>query len=324
MCVEREAAHNYDGEVDGVLGSEPFLMTAAALLTDARDALEAKEFEKAERTFADAIDSDPGHEGAAIGRIRANFHLGDFAAVERAGVKIFNDGTPEKAALRGLCYAGVENHLLAIPNFRMAIKGGLETKEVLTNMGYSLFRSAQYDEAIEVLEQVRRMSGDTSTANLILVRAYAMVWQRRVRGKHIHQFDDQLLLKLIEECEDSPAKFLVASQIYVSFVRRFGQNDPSVADMWGQRTLAAIRQGCELGLDPAYWNGIRRSLPESALKSPEAAQFAGVPEERAAPQHRSFFLLDPLVGSRLERYTERKLTVNDAPAPDSLVATAAN
>jgi hypothetical protein len=31
-----------------------------------------------------------------------------------------------------------------------------------------------------------------------------------------------------------------------------------------------------------------------------------------------------LVGSRLERYTERKLTVNDAPAPDSLVATAAN
>jgi hypothetical protein len=43
MCVEREAAHNYDGEVDGVLGSEPFLMTAAALLTDARDALEAKE-----------------------------------------------------------------------------------------------------------------------------------------------------------------------------------------------------------------------------------------------------------------------------------------
>jgi hypothetical protein len=43
MCVEREAAHNYDGEVDGVPGSEPFLMTAAALLTDARDALEAKE-----------------------------------------------------------------------------------------------------------------------------------------------------------------------------------------------------------------------------------------------------------------------------------------
>lgn len=294
----------------------------AQLVVDGYDAFEAKEFKKAETLFADAIDKDPGHEGAVIGWIRANFHQGNVEAVERAGVKIFNDGTPEKAALRGLCHAGVENHPLAIPSFRTAVNGGLATKEVLTDLGYSLYRSGEYDEAIEVLERVRSMGGDTSTANLILVRAYPMVWQRRVRGKPAHTFDEQLLVSLIEQSTDSPAKFFVASQIYASFVRRLGRNDPEVAELWGNRALMAIKQGCELGLDPASWNGVRRSLPESVLNSPLAAQFDDVPEERAAPQHRAFFLLDPLVGSRFDRYTERKLTADDLQPIAKLVAVA--
>lgn len=250
----------------------------ARLVSDGYDAFEAQNFKKAEALFADAMDRDPGHEGAVIGWIRANFHQGNVEAVERAGVKIFNDGTPEKAALRGLCHAGVENHPLAIPNFRTAVNGGLETKEVLTDLGYSLYRSGEYDEAIEVLERVRAMGGDTSIANLILVRAWPMVWQRRVRGKRIHEFDHQLLVSLIEQSRDCPAKFYVAAQIYASFVRRLGRNDPAVAELWGYRALMAISQGCELGLDPASWNGIRRSLPESVLNSPQAAQFNVVPE----------------------------------------------
>ena len=293
------------------------------LLTVGYDALEARKFEQAETIFADAMDRDPSHEGAVIAWIRANFYLGNVEAVERAGVRIFNDGSPEKAALRGLCHAGVENHVSAIPNFQTALDGGMATKEVLTDLGYSLYRNGQYDEAIEILEQARRMGGDTSTANLILVRAYPMVWQRRVRGKYIHKYDEQLLITLIEECEDSPAKYLVASQIYVSFVHRFGKDDPNIADNWGKRALDAMKRGCELGLDPAYWNGIRRSLPESILNSPAAAQFASVPAERVAPQHRSFFLLDPLIGSRLERCTDRKLTSKAASGSESLVATTA-
>lgn len=69
----------------------------------------------------------------------------------RAGEKIYNDGTPEKASLSGLCYAGVDEHSFPILQYKDAIAGELETREILTHPRYSFGKSGQHDEAVEVL-----------------------------------------------------------------------------------------------------------------------------------------------------------------------------
>jgi tetratricopeptide (TPR) repeat protein len=245
----------------------------ATLMADGYEAFEAKDFEKAEQLFLKAKQFDEGHEGAVLGWIRANFHLGNVEAVERAGRRIFTNGNPEKAALKGLCHAGVENHERAIIRFRDAIAGGLATREVLTNLGFSLYRTAEYDEAVEVLEKVRRMHGDTTVANLIQAYSYLNLWQQRDANGKRPKFDDQLLVNLIEECSDIPAKFKVASEVYLGTAYILGVNDPAAQDEWAHLSLAAFRRGLEFGLDPAYWNGIKDLMPQSILDTEEAKQF---------------------------------------------------
>jgi serine/threonine protein kinase len=296
----------------------------AGWVVDGYDALEAKEFEKAEQLFLKAKQFDEGHEGAEFGWIRANFHLGNVEAAARAGNRIYNDGTPEKAALSGLCYAGVDEHSFAIMQYKDAIAGGLETREILTNLGYSFWKSGQYDEAVEVLEKVRLMGGDTTTANLILAYAYSMIWQRRGdRGKRIHKFDDQLLISLIEDCSDVPAKYKTASEIYITLPRILAVKDPAAKAEWAQSSFDAFRRGVDLGLDVAYWNGLKIFMPESILATEEAKQFTEQADGRRSVQHRTLYLLDPLHGTGFDRWTERKLTTSRPAKPTNLVAAAA-
>jgi tetratricopeptide (TPR) repeat protein len=295
----------------------------ATFLADGYDAFEAKDFEKAEQLFLKAKQFDPAHEGAVIGWIRANFHLGNVEAAERAGLRIFTNGNPEMEALKGLCHAGIEKHASAIMRFRAAIDGGLATREVLTNLGYSLYRSGEYDEAVEVLEKVRRMGGDTTVANLLQVYAYSYIWQRGAnRKKTGDNYDEQLLVSLIEECSDVPAKFKVASEIYVRFARSLKGIDSAAKEEWAQRSLAAFRQGLDVGLHPAYWNGIKNSMPQSILESEEAKQFTREAEGLRSRLHRTFYLLDPITGTRLDRCTERKLTVGPALKISTIIAAA--
>jgi len=290
-------------------------------LTGAYDAFEANDFVKAEQLFLRAKQFDDGHEGAVLGWIRANFHLGNVEAAERAGSRMRSNGDPVMASLIGLCHAGIEDHQIAIINFRSAIKSGFVTREVLTNLGYSLYRSAQYDEAIDVLERVRRIGGDTTIANLLLVLSYNNVWQRRDKqGQRSQKFDYQRLVNLIDECEDIPAKFKVASEIYLGFATMVARNDQAAESMWAQRSLAAFRRGLEVGLDPAYWWGINGLMPPSILETKEAKELAALADGRRSTQHRTFYLLDPVVGTRYERWTERKLTANIPAESSSLVA----
>lgn len=295
----------------------------AGWVADGYDALAAREFEKAEQLFLKAKQFDDGHEGAEFGWIRANFHLGNVEAAARAGNRIYNDGTPEKAALSGLCFAGVDEHSLAIMQYKDAIAGGLETPEILTNLGYSYWKSGQYDEAVEVLERVRLMGGDTTTANLILAYTYSMIWQRRgARGKRIHKFDDQLLVSLIEDCSDVPAKYKTASELYVTFTRIVAGNDPVAKAEWAQSAFDAFRRGVDVGLDVAYWNNLKIFMPESILETEDAKQFTAHAEGQRATQHRTLYLLDPIHGTNFDRWTGRKLTNNRRPKSSSLIADA--
>jgi serine/threonine protein kinase len=294
----------------------------AQMLADGYDAFEAKEFEKAEKLFLQATQFDQGHEGALFGWIRANFHLGEIEAAELAASRIYSDGTPEKAALLGLCLAAIENHPTAILHFKDAIAGGLRTPEVLTNLGFSLHRSARHDEAVEVLEEVRQIGGDTTIANLIQIWSYTKIWQRRgPKGKPIQRFDDQLLISQIEECADVPAKFKVASGLYIGVSCYLGRRDQAVKEEWAQRSLAAFRRGIDVGLDPAYWNHISGLMPQSILDTDEAKQFALQAAGRRSTQHRTFYLLDPIAGTRFDRWTERKLTSGPIAKRSNLVAT---
>ncbi|MDA1164484.1 MAG: protein kinase [Planctomycetota bacterium] len=290
------------------------------ILANGYDAFEDADYHAAEKFFLAAIRFDPGHEGAVLGYIRSSFKLGNVEAAERTALQIHNDGTPEKAALHGLCYAGTNNHKMAVTAFRTAIDGGLETRQVLTDLGYSLSACGQYQDAVDVLERVRRMGGDTSIANLILVRAYPMLWQQREKGKPIYDFDEQLLIKLIEDSGDSRARSFTAAQVYALLAGMFGREDPDIKDEWAQRSLSEFSHGCELGLDLAYWNGIKHAMSDSVLKSQEAKKFAGVPGDRFPAQHKTFFLLDPIVGTRLERCVDKKLAAKIAVEPEGLVA----
>ncbi len=279
-------------------------------MSDGYDAFEAKDFEKAEQLFLRVRQLDEAHEGAVFAWIRANFHLGNVSAAGEAAQRIPDDGTPEKAALKGLCDAAIRNHRSAIRRFEEAIAGGLATKEVLTNLGFSLRALSRNEEAVKVLEEVRRMGGNTTTANLILNSVYYQLWlQRDETGKYKYDFDAQYLVKLIDECDDVPAKFRVASEIYIGIGQVLAQRnkDPATKQEWAKRSVAAFRQGLEVGLHPAYWNGIKNSMPQSILDSEEANQFAAQAAGPGPTQHRTFYLLDPIVGTRFDRWTARKL-----------------
>jgi serine/threonine protein kinase len=296
----------------------------AGWVADGYDALEAEEFERAEQLFLKAKQLDEGHEGAQFGWIRANFHLGNVEAAARAGKRIYSDGTPEKAALSGLCFAGVDEHSLAIMQYKDAIAGGLETREILTNLGYSFWKSGQYDKAVEVLEKVRLMGGDTTTANLILAYSYSMIWQRKgERGKRIHKFDDQLLVSLIEDCSDVPAKYKTASEIYSTLPRILAGNDPAAKAKWAQSSFDAFRRGVDVGLDVSYWNSIKIFMPESILATAQAKQFTEQAAGRRSTQHRTLLLLDPLHGTGFDRWTGRKLTTIRPASSPKLIAAAA-
>ena len=297
----------------------------AQLVEGGYDAFAAQDFEKAEQLFLKARQIDEGHDGATFGWIRANFHLGNVETAERAAAGIFNDGTPEKAALSGLCHAGIESHSLAILLFKDAIAGGLDTREVLTNLGYSLYRSGKYDEAIEVLEESKVRGGDPTIANVLQVLSYSYVWQRRgPRGKPIQKFDEPLIASLLAECRDVPAKFKVASDVYIGLAHTIARKDAALKEEWMQRSFAAFRQGLEVGLDPANWNGIKNLMSESILQTEEAKQFTEQAAGRRSTQHRTLYLLDPLVGTRFDRWTERKLTTGPIGKPASLVASNAD
>lgn len=281
------------------------------LLTDGFDACESEDYKSAEKHFLQAMNTDPGHEGAVLAWIRTNFKLGNVSAVEREARNIYRDGSPVKSALHGLGYAGVENFELAIPAFEDAVAKGMASREVLSNLGFSYYRFGKYDEAIEVLERVRRMGGDTSIANVVLAQCYTMVWQRRVKGKLIHHFDDQLLENLVIESRDSPATSLLGSQLYALLANRYGRHDPVAREQWARKSLNLFSRGCDLGLAPTYWNAIKHVMPESLLATEAGQRFAEVPSDRRSRQHLSLFLMDPFVGTRFERWTGRKLNEDD-------------
>ena len=74
-----------------------------------------------------------------------------------------------------------------------------------------------------------------------------MVWQRRgARGKRIHQFDDPLLVSLIEDCSDIPAKCKTASNLYATFTRIVAGNDPAAKTEWAQSSFDAFQPGVEV------------------------------------------------------------------------------
>ncbi|MFT4555584.1 MAG: serine/threonine protein kinase [Planctomycetaceae bacterium] len=295
------------------------------LLADGYDAFQAKDFETAEQLFLKAKQLDEGHEGAIFGWIRTNFHLGNVEVAERATAGFFNDGAPEKAALSGLCHAGIESHPLAIIHFEDAIARGFRTPEVLTNLGFSLYRSGKYDKAVEVLEEVRQLGGDTTIANLLQVLSYSHLWHERDdEGRPLHKFDKHLIVSLIEECRDSPVKFKVASELYGSFVMSLEGGKLVANEEWAERSIEAFRRGLEAGLDPAYWNGIKGSMPQSILATDEAKLFTAQAKGRHSAQHRTFFLLDPIIGTRFDRWTERKLTAVPVAGPSQLMATNAD
>lgn len=272
------------------------------LLNAGYDAYEAGDYEIAAGTFMNVLTINPDHLGAAVGYSRAQFKLGNCEAAALMAPRIPADDTPELRALRGLCLAVGKNYSLAISNLRRAVKGGLETHQVLTNLGYCLNQAGEPAEAIEVLERVRQMGGDTTAANLILLRAYPRFWQKRDKGKANHRFDTQLLISLIEECPESPAKSLAAATLYSGLVSRFGRDDAAAKARWAQETLAAFTRGCDLGLDPNYWKWVKHVMPESA--SPPSEYSSDPP----LMQHRVFYLLDPVVDTRFERCIEPALS----------------
>lgn len=284
------------------------------------DAMEAGDLETAELTFLTAMQDDPGHEGATLAWIRTNLRMGNVDAAQRELTSIRYDGSPETAALRGFCLTGKSEFRKAIPEFNKAIEGGLATKELLTDLAYCHYRITQDTEAMEVLDRVRKMDGDTSAADLLLARVYVRVWQRTVRGKPIHKFDTQLLENLIEGCDDSPMKSFVACRVYAMLSVRFGPTDPKAGDEWATRSLSALLRGCELGLSPNYWHNIKYSMPAHLLASDEVKRIQKVAEPISPSQHFTFFVLDPFIGTRLERWTGRKLRPDEDAELNSLVA----
>ena len=269
------------------------------LLNDGYDAYEAGDYEAAMKKFETVLAINPEHDGAAIGCARSQFKLGDTEAAALMVHRLPVEGTASVSAIRGLCLAANSHYELAVASFRTAIADGLESRELLTDLAYCLCQSAQPKEAVEVLERVRRMGHDTSIANLILVRAYQMKWRQRIKGEKRPEFDTELLVNLIEECKESPARSHTAAIFYSSLASRFGRTDESVRSHWTKKAQSEFARGCELGLDPSYADDIKhvnRELITAIQHSPKSTL-----------QHRVFYLLDPLTGTRFERCTEQSL-----------------
>lgn len=269
------------------------------LLNDGYDAYEAGDYEAAMKKFETVLAINPEHDGAAIGCARSQFKLGDTEAAALMVHRLPVEGTASVSAIRGLCLAANSHYELAVASFRTAIADGLESRELLTDLAYCLCQSAQPKEAVEVLERVRRMGHDTSIANLILVRAYQMKWRQQIKGEKRPEFDTELLVNLIEECKESPARSHTAAIFYSSLASRFGRTDESVRSHWTKKAQSEFARGCELGLDPSYADDIKhvnRELITAIQHSPKSTL-----------QHRVFYLLDPLTGTRFERCTEQSL-----------------
>ncbi len=289
--------------VEPVVTPEQEIADLLQLLDDGYDEYEAGDYESAAATFMNVLTIDSGHDGAAIGHARSQFQLGDYeAAAIMMATRIPNDGSPESEAVQGLRFATSAEYVLAIPFFTRARKAGLATREVLTNLGGCLSQIGQHEDAIEVLERVRDMGGDTSMANLLLARTYPRIWRLRVNGKLIHQYDTDLLVRLINNSTPSSARSLTATLSYTTLALRFGRDDKDVKAYWARQALEEYTQGCELGLDPNYWSTVKRVLPESATP-PSGVEPSDVP----VPRKREFFLLEPLGGTRLDRCKERDL-----------------
>lgn len=270
------------------------------MLSDGYDAYEAGSYQDAANTFMKVLTIAPEHDGAAIGHSRAQFKLGNYEAVTTMATRV-PDGTPETHAVQGLRFALSGEYVLAASKFRQAIEGGLGTREILTNLGFCLSQAGQREEAIEVLQSVRQMEGDTSAANLILVKTYPKIWLRRVNGKEVHKFDAKLIVSLIEECPEGPARALTAAITYSMLASRLGRKgDEDAKVYWAKKSHAEFTRGCALGLNPAYGNGIKhvRLYSEAPL---------GDGDNSILIQHRGFYLLDPLIDTRFERCTEDRL-----------------
>lgn len=311
---------------DGGLSDAPTASNAARVinldesLAQGFDAMESGDLETAEQTFLAAMQHDPGHEGAVMAWVRANLRMGNVDAAQRGVGMIRYDGTPEKAALRAYCYAGNSRFNEAIPVFRNAVSGGLKTKGMLTGLGYCYYRTTQHNEAIDVLEQARAMDADDPIVKLLLARAYIRAWQQKIPGTQVDQFDAPRLVRLIESCEDSVMKSFVACRVYGMMANKFGRQDPKIGEEWARRSLAAFSRGCELGLSHAYWRDIRTAMPASLLESDECQEFEARAGNLMPIQHSAFFIVDPFIGSRLERWTGRKLLAKNEIESNSLIA----
>lgn len=270
--------------VDRAMTPEQAEAEVKGLLNDGYDAYENGDFETAATMFQGALKLDPKHEGAAFGCTRAHFKLGNVAAAGLMVSRIPVHDIKELHALRGLCLAANGNYSSAASECKSAIDGGCETPAVLTNYAYCLQKTNRYTEAVAVLERVREMGGDTSTANLILAGTYVKLWLRRGKGKIGPEVDTDLLVSLLDECPESPVRSRTAGILYTHLAALLGRNDAAAKAHWTQRSLIEFTRGRELGLNPKFteWNLSTESLAQLRL----------------------FYLRDP----RFERCVERTLS----------------
>lgn len=273
------------------------------MMNDGYDAFEAGDFETAANDFMDVLKLDSEHLGAVIGNARAQLKLGNFEASGLMVSYMPADDVPELHAIRGLCFAVTGNHLMATSYFRTAANGGLRNQQVLTNLGYSLCQNGQPAEAIETLEYVRQTNDDTAIATLLLARARSKLSSQNLT----ENFPHETLTGLIEECPASPARSVTAAIMYSSIASKSrSQGDDSAVSYWSQKAAAELHRGCELGVSPAFWDWIKHAMPDSASPPPGYN-----PNESVDPaEYRALYLLDPLVGTPFERYTQRDLAAN--------------
>ncbi len=291
--------------------SIPALQASPSQLMNAGyDALEAEDIWTADENFRAVLAVDPEHKGAMIACIRAKLRKGDFSGAEQIAESLTDEDAPELRALQGMCLAAQKSYETAEEHFRFAIEHGLDTREVLTNLGYCLSQSGQHQEAIEVLEEVRSMGGDTSTANLILAQNYWHVWQQGKSLDQTREIDTGALVGLVNECPISLKRSLNAAFLYASIASKWKlQGEEARTRHWARLSLSEFDRGCELGLDPTYWPSIKELMPESVTL--ESLNVVRPPAgRRIVDQNIALLISDAIIGTRFERHVERTLDSN--------------
>jgi serine/threonine protein kinase len=330
--VIRTTAPNLSGAITHPYNVEPTrpVLTAGQvekLMNEGYSLLENNAPDEAMDRFRDVLKFDEHHFGAAIGALRSSLSVMEppVDADIRSIPSVFDSHSiPELEALCGTALSGClsRNYIQGAFHLRNAIDAGINDVATLNNLAFCLYSQGKYEPATLILDGILENDHSSDASRLLRARlridAFLGETTRMTAPASLESCITELYSDdILNTCRPSALRSLMQARIEhaccVGYGHQADRQSEQLSDdesrSWLQHTHEAIsfyEDAVKQGSHPRNWKLISWHLhPEVAgtdLCRERYRKYVKGGLTYSLANYRRGFLIDPLIGTRYERW----------------------